>query len=65
MEKVGSIIVHHIQGLGVESITMVGGGSAFLGMESVIQEFSGIPTHVVNNPMLVTPLGLAFHDLAQ
>ena len=65
MEKVANIIVRHVQGREVESITMVGGCSAFPGMSDVIQDYTGIPTHVPDHPMLVTPLGMALHDRAQ
>jgi ethanolamine utilization protein EutJ len=65
MEKVASIIVRHIEGWDVGSIIMVGGSSAFLGMAEVIQDYTGITTHVPHNPLLVTPLGMALHDAAQ
>jgi ethanolamine utilization protein EutJ len=63
MEKVASIILRHVNGKGVPSVTLVGGGSSFLGMAGVIQEYIGIPTRVVQSPWLVTPLGLALHDV--
>lgn len=65
MEKVASIIIRHIEGWDVRSIVMVGGCSAFLGMGEVVQGYTGIPTYVPDNPMLVTPLGMALHDAAQ
>jgi len=65
MEKVASIIVGHIQGWDVESITMVGGTSSFLGMTDVIQSWTRIPTHIPSNPLFVTPLGIALHCPAQ
>ncbi len=61
MEKVASIILHHTQDRQVDSITLVGGSSAFLGMADVIQETTGIPTRVPAKPTFVTPLGLALH----
>jgi len=61
MEKVASIILRHTQDKDVQSITLVGGSSAFLGMAEVVQDYTGIPTHVPGNPMFVTPLGLALH----
>ncbi len=60
MEKVGSIILRHTRDRPVSSITLVGGCSAFLGMQEVVQDYTGIPTHVPANPAFVTPLGLAF-----
>src|SRR5512146_1696376 len=56
MEKVATIILRQIQGQDVRSITLVGGSSAFLGMAEVVQEYTGIPTHVPGNPAFVTPL---------
>jgi ethanolamine utilization protein EutJ len=65
MEKVASITTRHIKGWGVTSITMVGGCSSFCGMESVVQDYTGIRTHVPRNSVFVTPLGMALHDPAQ
>ncbi len=59
MEKIGSIIIRHVRGRAVESITMVGGASAFLGTADVIQTYTGIPTAIPGNPVFVTPLGIA------
>ncbi len=65
MEKVASIIVRHVEDWDVKSIVMVGGCSAFVRMAEVVQEYTGIATHVPDNPMLVTPLGMALHDAAR
>ena len=65
MEKVANIIVRHTRDRPVESVTLVGGGSAFYGMAEAVQAYSGIPTHAVSRPIFVTPLGLALHDVAQ
>jgi len=65
MEKVANIILRHVRGWQVASITMVGGCSAFPGMSDVVQDFAGIPAQVPDHPMLVTPLGMALHDRAQ
>ena len=62
MEKVGSIISRHLNGKPVDHIILVGGASAFPGMASVIQEYTGLPTRLSAHPMLVTPLGIAMHD---
>lgn len=61
MEKVASIILRHTRDRDVQSITMVGGSSAFLGMADVVQDYTGIPTYVPGDPTFVTPLGLALH----
>jgi ethanolamine utilization protein EutJ len=64
MEKVASIIQRHTRDLGVEHITLVGGSTAFYGMAEVVANYSGIPTRGLDNPIFVTPLGLALHDPA-
>jgi ethanolamine utilization protein EutJ len=63
MEKVGVIVERHIRGKGVGSITLVGGSCEFPGMDKVVQEITGIPTTVPERPLLITPLGIALHDL--
>jgi ethanolamine utilization protein EutJ len=65
MEKVASIVLRHVKGWNIPSITMVGGCSAFLGMAHVVQEVSGIPTSVPEHPMFITPLGMALHAPAR
>jgi ethanolamine utilization protein EutJ len=62
MEKVGNIISRHVAGRAVDNLTLVGGCSSFPGMESVVQEYTGLPTHIPNRPLFVTPLGIAMHD---
>ncbi len=62
MEKVGSIVLRHVEGFSVEQLTLVGGASAFQGMAEVIQNYTGIPTSVPIYPAFVTPLGLAMFD---
>ncbi len=65
MEKVGSIILRHVEGRDVPWITLVGGTSAFPGIAEVVEEYTGIPTWVPPNPLFVTPLGIAMHDALQ
>jgi ethanolamine utilization protein EutJ len=64
MEKVASIVKRHVAAshARVDSLTLVGGASAFLGMASVIEEYTGLPTHIPERPHFVTPLGIAMHD---
>jgi ethanolamine utilization protein EutJ len=63
MEKVGSIVEHHVRGRSVDVLYLVGGTSSFTGIADVIAEVTGIPTVVPSNPLVVTPLGVALHDL--
>ena len=65
MEKVASIIMRHVEGRNVPSIVLVGGSSAFPGMAEVVAEYTSIPTWVPSNPLFVTPLGIALHDVLQ
>lgn len=62
MEKVASIILHHVAGRNVPSIVLVGGASAFQGMAEVVEEYTQIQTWVAPSPLFVTPLGIALHD---
>lgn len=62
MEKVASIIHRHVQGYEIEEISLVGGTAMFPGMDSVIQEWTGIPTWIPQHPMFVTPYGIAMQD---
>jgi ethanolamine utilization protein EutJ len=62
MEKVGVIVNRHLQGRQVDSITLVGGTTLFPGMADVIQEVTGITTHLPEHPLFVTPLGIALSD---
>jgi ethanolamine utilization protein EutJ len=68
MEKVASIIARHVaifqsgSDFKVEHLVIVGGTSKFPGMAEVIEEFTGLPTHIPERPLFVTPLGIAMHD---
>lgn len=64
MEKVGSIVLRHIQEYDstVDSITLVGGPCAYPGMDEVIEKYTGIKTNVPDLPVFVTPLGIAMQD---
>ena len=63
MQKVGTIVERHTRGRNVGSIMLVGGSCAYPGMAEVVQETTGIPCRVPLNPLLITPLGIAMHDL--
>jgi len=62
MEKVGTIIERHLHGARPESISLVGGTALFPGMAGVIEEVTGIPTRIPDQPMFITPLGIALAD---
>lgn len=59
IEKVASIINFHIRGYDVREISLVGGTCCLGGIEDIIERETGIPTHKPENPMFVTPLGIA------
>lgn len=61
MEKVASIIVHHIQKHNVQQLFLVGGSTAFSGMAQVIQDYTGLQTSIPTRPLFVTPLGIAMY----
>jgi ethanolamine utilization protein EutJ len=65
MEKVGDIVSRHvaISQVEVKELTLVGGTTAFPGMASVVEEYTGIPTAVPERPVFVTPVGIAMNDL--
>lgn len=62
MEKVGSIVNRHINGSKPDRILLVGGTTLFPGMAGVIEEVTGIDTVMPQQPMFVTPLGIAWQD---
>lgn len=59
IEKVASIISRHVAGWDVDGIYLVGGTCCLNGIEDIIQKKTGIPTYKPQNPMFVTPLGIA------
>jgi ethanolamine utilization protein EutJ len=62
LEKVATIVTRHIAGRDVRAIHLVGGTSAFAGIADVVREVTGVPTVVPDDPLFVTPLGVAMHD---
>lgn len=62
MEKIGTIIAHHLTGQHVDTIYLVGGTSCFTGIDKVVQNITGITTIVPIHPLFVTPLGVAMFN---
>jgi ethanolamine utilization protein EutJ len=64
MEKVANIVARHVEisQVNVKELTLVGGTTAFPGMASVIEEYTGLPTTVPERPVFVTPVGIAMND---
>jgi len=63
MEKVGRIVARHVENYSVEALYLVGGTCAFTGIDQVLQKETGLPTYIPSEPMFVTPLGIARHDV--
>lgn len=59
VEKIASIINQHIKGYDVEEIHLVGGTCRLTGIEDIIAKQTEIYTYKPENPMFVTPLGIA------
>lgn len=62
MQKVGTIVAHHIQSHSVECIYLVGGTSAMTGMADEVEAMTGVKTIVPSKPLFVTPIGIAMQD---
>lgn len=59
VEKVASIIENAIRGYHVDHIVLVGGTACLTGIEAIVEKRLGITTVKPENPMFVTPLGIA------
>ncbi len=58
-QKMASIVKRHVRDYPVDTIYLVGGTSCFPGIETVIESETGLTVERPDNPMLVTPLGIA------
>lgn len=61
IQKVATIVRNHLSGHPVDAIYLVGGTCCLPGLERIIERELGIPTRKPENPLLVTPLGIAMH----
>lgn len=61
VEKMASIVHRFVQGYDVDTIYVVGGACAFDKFEEVFEKEIGIKTIKPVEPLLVTPLGIAFN----
>lgn len=59
-QKMASIVRHHLQEHPVKTLYLVGGTSCFPGIEKVMESETGLDVAKPDNPLLVTPLGIAF-----
>lgn len=61
IEKVSSIISAHTRDYPVKEVYLVGGTCCLRGIEELIAKKTGLPTFKPQNPMFVTPLGIALN----
>lgn len=61
VEKMAEIVRRYIDGYNVDTIYVVGGACEFKKFESVFEREIGIKTVKPVEPLLVTPLGIAFN----
>lgn len=59
IEKVSTIVIQAIAHHDVDEIYLVGGTCCLTGIEEIIEAKTGISTYKPENPMFVTPLGIA------
>lgn len=59
LEKLAIIVAEGIQDHDVPSLVLVGGTSAFAGIDKVMRRVTGLPCQIAPEPLLVTPLGVA------
>ncbi|WP_211262405.1 ethanolamine utilization protein EutJ [Nitriliruptor alkaliphilus] len=62
-DKIATIIARHIDPHRVETVHLVGGTSAFPGIVDVVAAGIEREVHLPPHPLLVTPLGVALHDV--
>lgn len=60
VEKMAAITKRFCEGKDVDSVYIVGGACSFSKFEEVFEKYLGLPVHKPYNPMLVTPLGIAY-----
>ncbi|SDG44920.1 ethanolamine utilization protein EutJ [Desulfosporosinus hippei] len=61
IEKVSTIISRHIKKYSVKELYLVGGTCCLEGIEDIIAKQTKLPTYKPQNPMFVTPLGIALN----
>ena len=61
ISKIGTIINKHIRGYNPGRLVLVGGACKIAGMEAIIEQETGIAVYKPNNPLLVTPAGIAMN----
>lgn len=65
IEKVASIINRHVRDYPVKEIYLVGGTCCLEGIEDIIAKQINLPIYKPQNPMFVTPLGIALNCMQE
>jgi len=66
MEKMATIVAHHVVGRsGIDLVYLVGGTSELPGIDKVFADVLGMPAIVPPHPMMVTPVGIALNDTGE
>lgn len=65
VQKISSIIDKHIAGFNVKDVYLVGGTCCLTGIENIVAKELNKPTFKPENPMFITPLGIAMSCLAE
>ena len=64
-DKMAAITGKYIEGHDVKEVYIVGGACAFEQFEDTFEERLGIPVYKPECPWLVTPIGIAMHDMVE
>lgn len=59
LEKMATIVMRHIRGHDVQSLYLCGGTCCFSGVDRIFAAETGLSVSMPENPLLVTPLGIA------
>ena len=59
IEKMATIVDRHIRNFDIDLLCLVGGTACICGIESMMEQMTGVHTVKPENPLLVTPLGIA------
>lgn len=59
IEKISTIISRAVSGEQIDELVLVGGSCCFTGIEKVVEDMTGIRTVKPDNPMFITPIGIA------
>lgn len=61
IDKIATIIISHIKPYPVQSLYLVGGTCCLDKIEERIARLTGLPTYKPQNPLFITPLGIALN----